>query len=318
VAGGETKTLNITLEPLEGQLAELILNCRLPGADVVVDDQLIGTTPLAGPIAVAPGRHIVEVRRPGYVPAKRAIVLADGSSGTVELTPTIDQGALATVGGTVELELREPGTVVFVDGAPSTGQRLRLVKGVHQLRFERAGFFAVERDVVVEAGRTQLLKIELEPKPTFKAEYRDAAQSRRFWSWVAIGGGALVAGGGAGFLIWNDIQHDQAQEDFDREVPRHEQGGDCWKASPNRADDCKDPQALLDRIKATNGRYGYGWAMVAIGAVAAGAGTFFLLTADDPDRYEPGPDSDIFGALKVAPTPLLSESQLGLGLVGSF
>ncbi len=320
IAGGATEVVNVQLEPLEGRIASLAVESRLLGAEVVVDGRVLGKTPLAAPLSLAPGRYTLELRRSGYRSSKRDVVLGDGASASVELNPEIDAAAVAKSGGMIEIVVSDPSAVAFIDDRPVRGFSLRLPSGPHRLRVERAGFFPFEREVNVAARGTSRVVVELEPSPQFRADYRESAERQRFWSWVAIGGGAVVAAGGAGFLIWNHSERNQAQDAFDSERPRHEQGEPCWPGNdPDiRPDDCRDLDALVDQIDQANARYPIGWAIVAVGAAAIGAGTFFLLTSDDPDRYEPGPESDIFGRLRIAPTPIIEPGRAGFGVIGSF
>ena len=47
-----------------------------------------------------------------------------------------------------------------------------------------------------------------------------------------------------------------------------------------------------------------------------GAGTFFLLSGDDPERYEPRPESDVFGRVQL--TPVLTPQSASVGVSGAF
>jgi hypothetical protein len=48
-----------------------------PWGEVYVDDQLVGTTPLAG-LAVQPGEHRLRVVRPGFEPYEQSVSVAPG------------------------------------------------------------------------------------------------------------------------------------------------------------------------------------------------------------------------------------------------
>ena len=51
------------LTPMEGTLAHITLKSHLPAADVFVDNELAGRTPLATSLTVSPGAHKIELRR---------------------------------------------------------------------------------------------------------------------------------------------------------------------------------------------------------------------------------------------------------------
>ena len=63
VAGGRRQALDFQLVPLDGKLGMLEVDTPVLDADVVVDGVVVGKTPLAGPLSLAPGRHVVDVRR---------------------------------------------------------------------------------------------------------------------------------------------------------------------------------------------------------------------------------------------------------------
>lgn len=301
LASGENKAVTFTLEKLEsGALAELEVKTPIPGATLAIDGRVLATTPLSSPLVLAPGQHEVELRRDGYRSVKRKVLLQAG--GTKSLSIPLEVDAVYAKNGRLELAIREENAVIFVDGVPSSAHALELPHGSHRVRVERSGFFPFERGVSIPPGGAARVRIELEPKPDFRASYRESAKSRRFWSLVAMGGGAAVLGGGVGFLVWNKAKRDDAQEAFDREAPRYEKNRECNKANPMPATDCRDLETLADDIDSANARFGIGWALVAVGAAGVGAGTFFLLTGDDPDRYEPRPESDVFGRLRLIPS----------------
>ncbi|MCA9594052.1 MAG: PEGA domain-containing protein [Myxococcales bacterium] len=314
LAGGESQTLNVELEAIEGGLGNLELDTSVPGAQLYVRGKMVGTAPLSGPIALTPGRHELEVRRDGYRTVKRTVVIRDGE--VTRLSLKLEPSASPAASGRLSLSIAEAGAVVFVDGVPTAQHGFALPSGPHRLRVERDGFFPFERGVEVPRGRTANVAVELEPTPEYRARYRDRAGSQRFWSWVAIGGGAAVLGGGVGFLVWNTNKRDDAQAAFDREAPRHESTGDCWPGSASPANDCRDLETLANDIDAANNRFGIGWGLVAVGAASVGAGTFFLLSGDDPERYEPRPESDVFGRVQL--TPVLTPQSASVGVSGAF
>jgi hypothetical protein len=88
--GAEVQRLIAELEP---RVARLVIEVDIDGATIVVDGQERGTTPLAGPVVVEPGSHVVEVRdgRRAGGRERREVILAGG------LTETVRVAALAPV-----------------------------------------------------------------------------------------------------------------------------------------------------------------------------------------------------------------------------
>src|SRR5262249_4086132 len=160
----------------------------VPGADVLVDGQPVGRTPLPGSVAVPPGKRAVELRRAGYRPARQEIALDDGAAGELAFDLQEDEAAAARA-GRLALAGREPDPEVTVDGRPRGAYRgpLALPPGVHDVRVARAGFLAAERTVVVpEGGGAEApVKITLIPTPETRAAYKQRAEARRTWGWVA-------------------------------------------------------------------------------------------------------------------------------------
>jgi len=155
----------------------------------------------------------------------------------------------------------------------------------------------------------QSLDIPLLPTPAYLDDYVRSAKTQRFWGFVALGGGAVIGGTSAAFLLWNQGQKHDAERDFNAfadevaNMPTHE----C----PDDACDRK-LGILVDELDARRKRDVYGWVGVAIGAASLGTGVVLLARAPNPHRYEPKPESDVFGALELDVRPS------GLSLHGNF
>jgi tetratricopeptide (TPR) repeat protein len=309
VAGRASEVLELELRPLEQALAHFTATSSVPDVEVRANGELVGRTPFASDLAFRPGSYELEFSRPGYVAVRRRVELDPGSVGKLEVKMVPSDAGLAA-GGLLELRLSERDTVVNVDGEPRLDHTrgLTLPVGRHQLRIQRAGFHDVEREAWVKPGR-QSLDVTLLPTPAYLADYVQSAETQRLWGFVALGSGALLAGGSAGFLLWNQGQKREAERDFDAYADRVAQGpsGQC----PD--DDCERQLGILvDELDARRGRDVFGWAGLSVGAVALGVGAFVLLRAPDPKRYEPKPESDVFGGLDVQLQPS------GLRLNGTF
>jgi tetratricopeptide (TPR) repeat protein len=75
---------------LQGRIASLALQCNLAGVAVIIDGVDAGTTPLAAPVRLLPGRHIVILDKPTYERRVLELELKDGVTHTerVELLTT--------------------------------------------------------------------------------------------------------------------------------------------------------------------------------------------------------------------------------------
>jgi len=73
------------LQMLAGRTATLSIVTNVPGAEIVVDDRVVGTAPLAQPLLVDAGEHRVLVRAPGREQRESRVTLAGLDSADVRL-----------------------------------------------------------------------------------------------------------------------------------------------------------------------------------------------------------------------------------------
>jgi hypothetical protein len=303
VVGLAHDTVAFELLPSDTQPAHLSVKSSLLDGDVFVDEHAVGKTPLAASLALPAGNHVVEVRRPGYVTVKQSVSLGPGSSGELSLEPTIDPTALERDGGYLELKVSEKESTTFVDGQPRGiyTAPLHLPRGVHTLRVEHAGFFPFERKVDVPQATSKTIAVDLLPTPELRAAYRSRTTSQRTWGYITAGVGAALTIGGATYLVVNKHQHDDKEAAFQRQLKRAAPGGDC-DATTQTAPDCEVALKLaLNDLDTVTSHQKYGWIAGGVGVATLGLGIVLLVTNDDPNRYEPKPESDVFGKLTLAP-----------------
>jgi hypothetical protein len=319
VAGKQTVQISLDLVAIEGLLAHIAVQCRVPAADVFVDGERVGSTPLLATVSVAPGTHQVEVRRPGYAASARSITLQGGSRGELELTPSVDRSALASEGGYLSVIASESQAVVSVDGSEIgllTGP-LNLPKGPHRLRVERGGFLAAERDSLVPLGRTASVRVVFEPTPETRVHYVASAERHRTWSWVTIGTGAALAAGGGVLAIVEQKRVSSAQKNL---------AAVTADFTPGAGGTCDSTMDLSDVLASCKARYNaasdqlnQAETLRTVGAVTAGVGVatlatgiVLLLTGDDPHKYDERPAESRALAWSIVPRVELG----GVSLLG--
>jgi hypothetical protein len=163
-------------------VSSLEVTANEPGADVFVDDEKIGTTPLPGPVMIDVGNRKIRVTKPGYTEFVKveAIAGAGDVSVTANLAKEIHQGRLAVEAGAKD--------AIFIDGkAVATGKwEGVLSSGGHALRVTAPGMTAYQSEVVIQDDKLRRIPITLE------AQKGGGIPA----SWLIAGGGAIVVIGG--------------------------------------------------------------------------------------------------------------------------
>jgi serine/threonine-protein kinase len=62
-----------------------------PWAEVLIDGDLVDTTPIGRPLPVSPGRHYVTFRHPNAPDEKRSIDVASGQTVVLDVTMRLDR-----------------------------------------------------------------------------------------------------------------------------------------------------------------------------------------------------------------------------------
>jgi hypothetical protein len=297
--------LEVVLVAIEGLLAHIALRSRVPAADVLVDGERVGKTPLETTVTTTPGKHLVEVRRAGYTSASHEITLGDGARGELSLNPVVDKSSLAREGGWISVAASETQSVVTIDGEEVGLLRepIRLPAGLHRLHLERGGFLPSERDVDVPLGGARSVSVAFEPTPETRAQYVSGAQSHRTWSWVTIGAGAAIAAGGVILAVVEQNNLSGARSDRATANAAFQPGGPC------------DPRGVINDLNACMTRVSdaashvndletgrtVGWVAAGVGGAVLAAGVTLLLSGDDPHKYDERPSDRLFGRWRVAP-----------------
>lgn len=73
------------IRKLSARVARVTIKTNVPGADVFVDDVLIGRAPLPGPVLVSAGRRKITVQATDHPPTTRAMDFAGGDASTVNV-----------------------------------------------------------------------------------------------------------------------------------------------------------------------------------------------------------------------------------------
>ena len=286
IAGEATEAIALELPPSEARLAQLSVHSPLGAADVFVDGQRVGQTPLPASLALAPGRRRVELRRLGYRSASREVTLDEGATGALDFELEEDEGA-AVRRGRLVLAVSEPDPDVVIDGRPRGVYRqpLLLPPGLHEVRVLRAGFLPAARAMSVPEGGDTTAHVTLAPTPETRAAYQERVGAQRRWGWIGVLGGATLAVAAGTVVALNRGPLADAQANLDAirasEACTRTKGFDqeCFNML-EAADNRLNPRKTTQNV---------GLAVLGGGLVAAGVGATLLLMADDPHRYDETP-----------------------------
>jgi hypothetical protein len=230
-------------------------------------------------IDVAPGEHVVAASADGYVPQEQRIRVGE--------KPAMIAFELAPRPATVTIR-SEPGARITVDGRAVLlrGTSTEVPAGTRWITVSARGRRPISREVVVSPGQELTLDAPLQP-----------TAQRRAVRWVALGGGALLAG----TLVTATIA---LVSDFS--------AADLRDRKPLTAADAADYQRLRsrrDEFRTTS--------LVLGGATLVTAGVALVMYyADDPSTdallrpVETKPDRGF--------TPMTIGGGLGLGYAGGF
>ncbi len=152
---GQEQTLRVELVP---DRAQVTFGSEPAGAEVRVDGQPVGTTPLTA--TLTSGTRQVEWRLAGYLPERRAIeVVADQAL-------AVPPARLRRAPGRLEVKTEPPGALVSVGGAFRGSSPLSVevpADRVLEVRLSRAGHETLTREVRVGAGQTVSVEATLSP-----------------------------------------------------------------------------------------------------------------------------------------------------------
>ncbi len=114
IDAGRRSEVEESIGALRSRLATLTVTVDVDGAEILLDDEIVGTTPLAEPIYVSSGPHVVVARHPEHGSERRAVTLASETTETVAfelvqpvVEPPVGPGASPVVGQEEEWSIAE-------------------------------------------------------------------------------------------------------------------------------------------------------------------------------------------------------------------
>jgi hypothetical protein len=157
------------------------------GAEVTVDGEIVGTTPLGAPFAVDAGKHSLAVKKRGFDTVEENIDVPGGNEATVAIT------FVALVPAAHLSVSSDPSATILVDRTAVARGRYdgRVPSGLHDVEVTAPGKRPYQTQLLLADGDTRSLDVALTDEPR-----------RALWPWI-VGGAAVVAGAivGGYFLL---------------------------------------------------------------------------------------------------------------------
>jgi copper chaperone CopZ len=149
------------LSEVRALVAEVTVTVEGASAEVRVDGAVVGKSPLAEPLLLGPGRHVLRAER-GADAAEETLELVSGTQVPVALSPKPKPAAPARLA----IDSTPPKALVSVDGArvgvaPVTSE---VPAGGHLVTAELAGYEPGRIEVVLAPGQERVLQVSLRPE----------------------------------------------------------------------------------------------------------------------------------------------------------
>lgn len=157
--------------------ASIEISTDVGGAEIFIDGEPVGVTPLEGPIPVSPGEHVVKISRRGYTEFLETFTIPRGRR------PFLVEAILIPVNGIFLIETKPAGARVVIDGrflgeTPFDGD---IPEGTRQVEIGLPGHQLHSQVVDVVGGETYDLNLTLEPIPEVTPFYA------RWTFWAGVG-----------------------------------------------------------------------------------------------------------------------------------
>jgi hypothetical protein len=146
------------LDAIESFTVRLTVVVKEPGAEIDVDDERVGTSPLEGPVTVDIGQRKITVKKAGFRDATQQLPVGGSTAARVEITlePDVHDGRLTVTS--------QPDAHIAIDGKVVANGRFegKLRSGAHTLRVEADGMRPYQSEVVLADDENRSVDVPLE------------------------------------------------------------------------------------------------------------------------------------------------------------
>ena len=211
----EAQTL---VDAVKAFVAEVHFQVTPAEADIYVDGELVGRSPLTLPVTVNMGQHEIRAAKPGHEERTTTVMVEGGKDATVSLMLPL----LAPPEGRLRV-VAEPGAEIWVNGqlVGTNDWEGRLPPGAAHLRVTASGKRPYETEVVVREDQLVTSRVTLESVAQPMAALTGSSSADEGgspWLWI-VGGAVLVAGLGVGGYLLLRPDEEQASRTVAGTIP---------------------------------------------------------------------------------------------------
>jgi hypothetical protein len=181
----------LAIHPLVGTVKLVVSEV---GADVAVDGEGIGVTPLDGPFTVDAGTHSLRIKKPGFETVEQKIEVSGGNEATVAIT------FVALVPAARLVVSSDSAATVQVDGKATVRGRFdgRVTPGLHSVQVTQPGKRPYETQVEIAEGGVRTMQVTLVDVP-----------GPPVWPWIVGGAAVLIGGTVGGYFLFKSREETQ-------------------------------------------------------------------------------------------------------------
>jgi hypothetical protein len=147
------------LDAIESFTVSLTLTVNEAGAEVFIDGEHVGASPLAGPSVVDIGTREIRVEKPGFKPFRSSVPVGGQKQASLQVTLLAELHV-----GELDVTVKQGGDI-SIDGKPVGRNHFagKLKSGGHTLRVEAPGMVPYQSEVVVQDDEKRGIDVVLEP-----------------------------------------------------------------------------------------------------------------------------------------------------------